>query len=261
MTNHSPHDTEVIHQFTLQAEGYTRLTNTMSNPRTGALLALLAARADDVVLDVACGPGSLALDLAPHVQRVTGIDLTPAMLEQARAAQLKRGLSNISWHVGNAGALPFADCSFSLVACRAAFHHFEEPRRVFAEMVRVCRPGGRLAIIDVAPAADKIAAYDAIEKQRDPSHVHAHTEEELRALGDGLPVHSPVLQINATPHLPLDAVLATSHPVHCAITDIRAQFEADAHSHENRLGLDARFLKGELCVSYPMATAIWVRNV
>lgn len=259
MAERSPHDHEVVHQFTRQAEGYSRLTRPASQERQQTLAALLGASADDLVLDVACGPGSLALDLAPCVQWVTGIDLTPAMLEQARAEQQRRALPNVSWQVANAGALPFAEHGFSLVACRAAFHHMEEPRRVFAEMVRVCRPGGRIAVIDVAPRQEESAAYDAVERQRDSSHVHAHTEAELRALGEALPVQAPAIHTRMTPHLSFDAILATSHPRNCTRADVRAIIEDDARSGQNRLGMDTRFIDGELRVSYPMATAIWMK--
>ncbi len=78
----------VIDQFSRQAESYGKLTGGMaSEERSAAFAALIGTMPDDVALDVCCGPGSLALDLAPYVAHVTGLDLTPAMLDQARVAQ------------------------------------------------------------------------------------------------------------------------------------------------------------------------------
>jgi ubiquinone/menaquinone biosynthesis C-methylase UbiE len=253
------HDAKVVSQFTQQAEPYRRLTVAMATDRTAELRTLIGLSASDIVLDVACGPGSLALELAPHVQHVTGIDLTPAMLEQAKLMQAQKGIHNVDWQVANACQLPFADASFSQVLCRAALHHWQTPRQALGEMVRVCRAGGRIAIIDVTPAPDKADAYDAIEKMRDPSHAHAHSVDELRALGVGMPLRGPLISQTVTPHMPLDAVLATSYPEQYTIAEVRAVFEQDAASGKNRLGMNAQLVDGQLRVSYTLSTAVWTR--
>jgi ubiquinone/menaquinone biosynthesis C-methylase UbiE len=104
---------------------------------------------EDTVLDVACGPGLVACTLAEVAQHVTGIDLTPAMIEQAQARQKAKGLMNLTWLVGDAVPLPFPETAFSVVVTRYSFHHFLDPKAVLAEMVRVCSPAGRVAVIDV----------------------------------------------------------------------------------------------------------------
>jgi SAM-dependent methyltransferase len=144
--------------------------------------------ASDTVLDVACGPGLLAFALASAARRVTGLDLTPAMLLKARQLQAERGLDNLGWVGGSADLLPFGDGMFSLVVSRYTFHHLIDPRRALAEMVRVCRPGGKVALIDIAIAPDKADAFNRMETLRDPSHVRAMTADELTALmvGAGL---------------------------------------------------------------------------
>jgi ubiquinone/menaquinone biosynthesis C-methylase UbiE len=74
---------------------------------------------------------------------------------------------------------------------RFAVHHFERPERQVAEMARVCRPGGRVAIIDLAVADDALAAeYDRLERLRDRTHTRALTVDELKALlgGHGLSI-------------------------------------------------------------------------
>jgi ubiquinone/menaquinone biosynthesis C-methylase UbiE len=250
---------KVIGQFSLQAEGYSRLTSSMTNGRQEGFRALLGPKLDDLLLDVCCGPGTLTLDLAPYVAHVTGLDLTPAMLVQACAAQEKRNINNAEWVEGDVYALPFADAAFSLVVSGAAFHHITTPRAAFAELVRVCRPGGRIAIRDVTPVDQKSAAYDRMEILRDPSHVHALTVDEMAGLGEGLPVAKPVVQGSVTADLPLDAVLATSFPEAITIAALRAMFYADALSGEDALGFNARLIEGDLRVSYRQTTCVWIK--
>jgi ubiquinone/menaquinone biosynthesis C-methylase UbiE len=259
MNARTRHDEQVVSQFTQQAEGYRKLTAAMPTDRTAQLRTLARVGAADVALDVACGPGSLALELAPHVRHVTGIDLTPAMLEQAQLMQDKAGARNVDWQLANACQLPFADAAFSLVFCRAAFHHLQQPRQVLSEMTRVCRAGGRVTVIDVTPAPECAAGYDAIELMRDPSHAHAHTLEELCALGTGLPLQAPLFTQSVTAQIPFDAVLATSHPERHTIEEVRAKVAADADGGQNRLGLNARIVNGQLCVSYTVSTVVWTR--
>jgi ubiquinone/menaquinone biosynthesis C-methylase UbiE len=251
----------ILDQFSRQAEGYGRLTAGMSaEDRRAAFARLIAATQDDIALDVCCGTGALALDLAPYVGQVTGIDLTAAMLEQARAAQARRGTANVEWVEGDALALPFADASFTLVTCSAALHHMRDPRPALAEMARVCRPGGRIVVRDVTPEVDKVAAYDRMERLRDPSHTHALTPEEMARLGEGLPLGPPALHPSLTADLPLEAILATSFPEACTIEDLRILFRADAESGKDRLGFRARLIAGEVRLSYPQTTAIWMRH-
>ena len=231
MSNDASHKKHVVGQFTQQAEGYARLTGaTPAVDRQAAFRALVQAQPHDRVLDVCCGPGTIALDLAPFVAHVTGLDLTPAMLQQARAAQARRGVANVEWVEGDVYALPFGDAAFSLVTSGAAFHHMTDPRAAFGEMVRVCGLGGRIVIRDVTPAQDKSASYDRMEKLRDPSHTHALTPEEMSRLGEGLQVSAPRLHGSVAADLKLDAVLATSFPEACGVADIRAMFLEDALS-------------------------------
>lgn len=260
MNDAANHNAQIVNQFSQQAASYTQLTTSLAKGRSTALWALLQLREDDLALEVCCGPGTLALDIAPAVRHVTGMDLTPAMLEQARMRQATTGAENVSWTLGDVNAIPCEDMSFSIVMCSSAFHHIPEPRHAFREMLRVCRPGGRILIKDVTPAPDKAEHYDTIEKMRDPSHAHALTVDELRALSSGLEIDEISITTTVTPKLPLEAVLATSFPETCSLDDIRALLRDDAASGTDRFGLGATVIDGEVYVAYRMSTGLWRRR-
>jgi ubiquinone/menaquinone biosynthesis C-methylase UbiE len=104
-------------------------------------MAGVTARAD--VLDIACGAGAVARPAACIAKHVTGIDVTPDMIKQAKMLEVAEGLLNLTWHVGDVTQLPFAPNSFDVVLTRYSFHHFLHPSAVLTEMIRVCKPGGR----------------------------------------------------------------------------------------------------------------------
>jgi ubiquinone/menaquinone biosynthesis C-methylase UbiE len=134
MTNKAnDHQRLILEQFTKQAVPFSQ----MQNHSPELLLAASGVGPADTVLDVACGPGLMACAFAKVARHVTGIDLTPAMIEQAKVMQQADRLTNLTWHIGDVQPLPFADALFSLVFTRYSFHHFLDPRAVLAEMVRV----------------------------------------------------------------------------------------------------------------------------
>ncbi len=178
----SAHREVILDQFTRQASPFANAAAIRNEEALNKIVAMAGAGPLDTVLDVACGPGLLACAFAKVARHVTGIDVTPAMLEQARAEQRKSSLQNLTWHLGDVPPLPFADGSFSIVTARFALHHLLDPLAVLKEMRRVCRPGGRIAIADSAPSREKAAAFNDMEQLRDPSHVRAMTVEELRGL-------------------------------------------------------------------------------
>lgn len=246
-----------VEQFTQQAADYSRLAlNAPSNRRT-LLRDALSPTPDDLALDIACGTGAATLALAPSVQRIVGLDATPAMLDEARANQQREGLNNIEWREGDVYNLPFEDGAFSIVLCQSAFHHFARPRDVIAEMARVCRPGGRIAISDVTPAPDKVKAYDEIEIMRDPSHTHAFTLQELRALPEGLPLAESLVQPGITPHMPFESILRASRPTEHSLDEIRALLREDARTGADHWGFSAKLENDDLMVAYPMSIVVW----
>ena len=103
------------------------------------------------VLDLAPGTGDLALGLAhrfPHV-RVTGFDLTPAMLEIARRRIARAGCAaRVAFLEGDATRLPFPDAAFDAVTCAFGFRNFPDPAVALAEAARVLIPGGTLLVLE-----------------------------------------------------------------------------------------------------------------
>ena len=185
----STHRDTILDQFTRQAVPFATAPGIKDEAALTLALEFSGVGADDTVLDVACGPGILACAFARVAKHVTGIDITPAMLERARLLQDERGLTNVTWRQGDVIPLPFPDGAFTLVTSRFAFHHFLDPKTVLAEMTRVCAPGGTVLVIDAAPAPDKADAFNRMELVRDPSHTRAMPEAELVGLftAAGLP--------------------------------------------------------------------------
>ena len=177
------HNELIMDQFTKQAVPFANALAHSNQESINLLIKLSQMNKGDDVLDVACGPGLLACALAPYVQKVTGIDLVPTMIEKAQTTQKEKKLSNISWKIGDISPLPFADSTFSVVVCRYAFHHFLKPEVVLKEMIRVAKPKGRVALIDVfTSSASQSEVYDKVEKLKDPSHVRTLPLSELQAM-------------------------------------------------------------------------------
>ncbi len=164
--------TTVQQQFGAHAHHYVTSPDHVKGESLDHLLEWVQPQAAWRVLDVATGGGHTALALAPHVQAVVASDLTPEMLTAAEAFIRSKGLSNVSFRLADACALPFGDAEFDLVTCRIAPHHFPDCGRFVQESARVLRPGGQLAVIDnVTPPEVSAARHiNAFEKLRDPSH-------------------------------------------------------------------------------------------
>jgi SAM-dependent methyltransferase len=244
-------DALTLEQFTRQAAPFAALHTARSDADLITLIRDAARVAPGgEILDVACGPGLVALSLAETAGHVTGLDLTPAMLEKARELQAERGQDNLSWQLGRADALPYPDCSFDVVVTRFSFHHLTDPAAALDEMVRVCRLGGRVVVCDVYTTTPAQAAeYDRLERLRDPSHRHALRLDEWRALMEA-PGLAEVEEAIARLPMRLDQLLAASFPVAGGADEIRRAFEAD--KGRDFLGLGVRQEAGGLQFSFPV---------
>jgi ubiquinone/menaquinone biosynthesis C-methylase UbiE len=102
------------------------------------------------VLDVACGTGHVALEAARMICDVTGIDYVPELVEVARRRAQAEDLE-VHFQVADAEALPFADSSFEFVLSAIGAMFTADHDRAAAELVRVCRPGGRIGMANWTP--------------------------------------------------------------------------------------------------------------
>ena len=250
----------IVEQFTKQAVPFSTAPGVRDEEALRLLVEFTGAGPEDTVLDVACGPGLVVCALAAVVRHATGIDVTPAMIERARALAAEKGLGNVGWQVGDVLPLPYPDGAFSLVVSRFAFHHFPEPRAVLAEMMRVCAPGGRVALVDVAASenAAKAAALNRMEKVRDPSHVRALTLAELHSLFPDVglpPPRATFYQLKSE----LEGLLERSFPAPGDAERIRRMFIDSLE--DDGLGLGTRRRgKDEIVFAYPVAVLVAART-
>jgi SAM-dependent methyltransferase len=102
------------------------------------------------VLDVACGTGNLAIPAARKTAEVTGVDIAPNLLAQARQRAADENL-RVTFDEGDAEQLPYADAQFDVVMTMFGAMFGPRPEVVAAELARVCRPGGTIAMANWTP--------------------------------------------------------------------------------------------------------------
>lgn len=130
------------------------------------LAAGAAVSPGDRVLDAACGTGDLALaDLRAGAASVVGLDFSPRMLERAgrkTAMMPSSGPGSIDWLEGDVMALPFPDGSFDAATIGFGIRNVADLERALAELRRVLRPGGRLAILEITRARGPLRPFLAL---------------------------------------------------------------------------------------------------
>lgn len=247
-TNHAA---TIVDQFSRQAIPFATVPGHLD--AIALLQEMAEVRPADTVLDVACGPGLVACAFARSCSQVTGIDITPAMIDQARQRQDEQRLNNLTWQVGDVLSLPFADGSFSLVITRYSFHHFLDPAAVLSEMIRVCRPGGRVLVADVMIPPAKVAAYDRLEILRDPSHCHALTTAEF----DSMLLNSGLGDCRKSDYgvdIELNAQLRASFPAPGDEERICTMVTADIGV--DNLGINARIVNNAIVYTVPIGVYV-----
>ena len=131
---------------------YDLLGSKMSGGRN-TLIDVAAPQSGEVILDVGCGTGAVALSIASRAgtYEITGIDASPEMIQMARRKAAKAG-ARVTFEVAAIEDLPFNDGTFDLVTSSLMLHHLPGDLKpaAFAEVRRVLKPGGRFVVMDFA---------------------------------------------------------------------------------------------------------------
>ena len=251
MTN-ANHGDLILDQFTRQATVFSTAPTITDEDALQMIVEAARPGPDDRLLDVACGPGLVVCAFAPHVCDATGIDVTPAMLDRARKLAADKDLANVAWRRGDVYSLPYDDASFTIVTTRFSFHHFLDPAAVLREMVRVCAAGGRIVVVDDYASEDpaKAAAFNHLEKLRDPSHSRCLTLTELKGFFGAVGLPDPDASFYEL-RGDVPSLLARSFPNPGDDIKIIEMFKASAA--DDRLGVPVRLDVDQIYYAYPVA--------
>lgn len=220
------HNEAIRREFEKQAPSFSHVRFTAE---LGWLVEQLDPQAHEVVLDVATGTGHVGRAIAAKARYVVAMDLTPAMLRQGKADADTAGIHNILFELGDAARLPYLDASFDLVTSRFSVHHFEQPRVQLAEMVRVCRPGGRVGIADMVAATPDPAItreHNRLERLRDQTHVEVLSLDAFVNLLEQLGLQHIKYSMQDA-EVSLDSWLAGSQTPEKPAAEIRAALQAE----------------------------------
>lgn len=123
----------------------TKMGSFIDEVETKAAFDLFQPQSEEKILDIGCGTGNFSIKLAKRGCKVVGIDISQAMLEEARKKTKKNNL-DINFQKGNALNLDFADNSFDSVFSMTAIEFIEDLEKAFKEMKRVVKPGGKIML-------------------------------------------------------------------------------------------------------------------
>ncbi len=162
---------------------YERLAERLA-PIHDELLRRLEPESGERWLDVAAGPGAVAIRAAQAGARVSASDLSPAMIERARAAAAVAGVE-LELGIADARSLPYENASFDVVSSAFGVIFAPEPERVVSELARVCRPGARLGLTTWVPNEELDAVWEPFADGRPvPTEVWGEERSLERLLGD-----------------------------------------------------------------------------
>ncbi len=167
------HEQDVARQFDATAARYETSPIHAQGPDLPLFRAAAASLRPQHALDVGCGPGHVALALAPFCETVQAVDASLEMIKIASARARDGACTNIVCQQAVVASLPFADASMDLVTCRFSAHHWRNLSSGLQEIARVLRPGGSFVLTDSVAPDDLLADthLQTIELLRDTSHV------------------------------------------------------------------------------------------
>lgn len=162
------------------AEGYSEVTMKMFQGYAEEALALANLNAESCVLDVACGPGTLALNAAPKIRSVNAIDFSESMVEILNNIIKDRSIENIETFCGDAQSLPYDDDSFDAAFSMFGLMFFPDRMQGYKEIYRTLKPGGKTIISSWAPTTQSpvmMAMFGAL-KAMNPELPEPQTDVE-----------------------------------------------------------------------------------
>jgi SAM-dependent methyltransferase len=157
--------------WNLVADGYERTLRPYLEAFSRSGLARVPFDRRSRVIDIACGPGTTALLLAPSVEQVTCVDFAESMLDELRRNAGAAEAGNLEIVLADGQALPFRDASFDLAVSMFGLMFFPDRRKGFAELARVLRPGGHALVSSWAPVSRSplaLAMFEALRPEGQP---------------------------------------------------------------------------------------------
>lgn len=167
---------DVKAHFTARASKYDASSHWCTDPELAArVLGLLTPSEEMRVLDVACGTGLVSQWFHGRVAHVLGVDITPAMFEQAKSRL-------DDFRVGPGEALPVEDAHFDIVICRQGTQFMDDATAI-KEMTRACKSGGVVCVINLCAYGDSDKdEYFEVLRQRNPVRKNFYLREDLSRL-------------------------------------------------------------------------------
>jgi SAM-dependent methyltransferase len=181
------------HRGTWAAGDYAAVAEVIDEVPPRDLLSRVEVAPGQYVLDVAAGTGNIAIRAAAAGAQVIGLDLTPELFDTARRRAAEHGVA-VDWVEGDAEELPFEDESFDVVL--SAFGVQFAPRHEIAarELARVCRPGGRIGLVNWTPQGQVGELFKIMGRYMPPPPAYASapplwgSEEHVRSLFADTPI-------------------------------------------------------------------------
>lgn len=172
----------VVRHYSRLAPAYDRRWDRYSRGSLGKLVQRLSLRGDEHILDIACGTGRLEGLLRQNHPGldVTGVDLSPHMIEVARGRLPED--ERTRWHHGTLDSVALPPDSFDVVTCNNAFHLFPEQQASLVQMARLAKPGGVVAIVDWCREYPQIGALQLFVRLGTGQRRQILTRAELRAM-------------------------------------------------------------------------------
>ncbi|SRR5579884_2630558 len=176
--------TTALQQYRRRPAAYSMPTNSFDQKLIAFMISISGVAKTDRVLELACGNGNATLAFAQRCTRAIGIDVIEEPLRRARATAVARNITNADFIVSEVERLSLADGVFNGAVCRFSFHHFANPTRVLAELVRVVASGGWMVITDMVTSEDPIKAelHNQMERLCDPTHFRTLPASEFERM-------------------------------------------------------------------------------